>query len=370
MAYPFATGLTYMKDAWYLAGWKSDFGETPIQRWILGEPVALYRANDGTPVALNDRCAHRGYPLTAGKRVGDSLQCGYHGWEFDCAGKCTKMPSQDRVPPAVRVRSYPLIERWNFVWIWMGDPALADPDLLPDHDSIGVTHPHFGADVGGVFLVDARYQLVNENLLDLSHLNYVHPGTVGTDAVTRAPVTTEIDRERGLITARRRMHDTATPFYQRVFGVPEGAPLARRQAAVFFAPSIHITKVHLNSAATPEAEYGDPGYYGEMNVIHGITPATATTTHYFWAIARTRFLDDEMTQFLFPGIRRVMGQDEVALRDQEAMIASLQEPMREFHCAADEAALASRRYIAERMQAERARAQAGAPVTLKMPALS
>jgi len=110
--------------------------------------------------------------------------------------------------------------------------------------------------------------------------------------------------------------------------------------------------------------------YGEMNVIHGITPATATTTHYFWAIARTRFLDDEMTQFLFPGIRRVMGQDEVALRDQEVMIASLQEPMREFHCAADEAALASRRYIAERMLAERARAQAGAPVTLKMPALS
>ena len=166
----------YLRDSWYVAAWDHEIADAPLARLLLEEPVVLWRTGDGTAVAFEDRCCHRHAPLSVGKIVGDCLQCGYHGLTFDRTGACVEVPSQPQVPPGARVRNYPLAERHNWVWIWMGDPALADETLIPDtywHDS-----PDWRA-VGDRFHVNCHYQSLIDIQLDNTHSRFVHPDTLG-----------------------------------------------------------------------------------------------------------------------------------------------------------------------------------------------
>ena len=128
----------YLYDAWYVAAWDHELSEGALARTLLEQPVVLFRTASGRAVALEDRCCHRLAPLSLGKVIGEEIQCGYHGLKFDSTGACTEVPSQTRVPPDARVRSYPVVERHCWIWIWMGDPDAADDTLIPDmywHDS-------------------------------------------------------------------------------------------------------------------------------------------------------------------------------------------------------------------------------------------
>src|SRR5579885_1747783 len=116
----------FLQNAWYVAAWDREVGRTPVARTILNQPVVLYRKADGTAVALEDRCCHRHLPLSKGMVVADDLRCGYHGLRYDATGACVEIPGQPQIPPTARVRSYPVVEKWNWVWIWMGEPARAD----------------------------------------------------------------------------------------------------------------------------------------------------------------------------------------------------------------------------------------------------
>lgn len=118
----------YLKNAWYVAAWSHQIGQHLVQRWVTGEPIVLYRTNDGEAVALEDRCPHRRFALSKGKLDGDAIECSYHGLTFDRTGACVRIPGQQNIPPRLKARRYPLIERWQWVWIWMGDPEKADPD--------------------------------------------------------------------------------------------------------------------------------------------------------------------------------------------------------------------------------------------------
>ena len=122
----------FLRNYWYVAAYDHEIARKPLGRIILGEPVVLYRLEDGTPIALEDRCAHRHLPLSMGKLVGDTLQCHYHGLRYDKTGTCVRVPGQDMIPRSAKVKSYPVVERYHWLWIWMGDPALADPDKITD----------------------------------------------------------------------------------------------------------------------------------------------------------------------------------------------------------------------------------------------
>ena len=124
--------MVYLRNAWYVAAWDREVGRKPLARTILNEPIVLYRKADGAPAALEDRCCHRHVPLSLGTLVGDDLRCGYHGLRFDASGVCVEIPGQPKIPPGARVRSYPVVEKWNWIWIWMGEPARADVKLIPD----------------------------------------------------------------------------------------------------------------------------------------------------------------------------------------------------------------------------------------------
>jgi vanillate O-demethylase monooxygenase subunit len=163
--------MTYLRNAWYMAGWDRDFeAGTPRAETILGEPIAFYRNDDGV-VAMEDRCVHRLAPLSRGRCEGANLRCMYHGLLFDPSGQCIEIPGQDIIPKAARVRTYPVVERHAGIWIWMGDPALADEALIPPFT--GYRDPAWAMEPGRMDYA-APAKLIHDNLLDLSHIAYVH----------------------------------------------------------------------------------------------------------------------------------------------------------------------------------------------------
>ena len=187
-------GQMFLRNYWYVAATDSEIGRKPLARTILNEPVVFFRTEDGTPVAFEDRCVHRHLPLSMGRLVGDRLQCHYHGLQYDTAGRCVRIPGQDQIPSTAKVKSYPVVERHRWVWIWMGDPALADPAKITDFHWLD--DPDWGAK-SSYLHVKSNWQLVVDNLLDLTHLAFVHETTIGNAAlaehavvkVTRAPTT-------------------------------------------------------------------------------------------------------------------------------------------------------------------------------------
>lgn len=167
--------MAYIKNAWYVACWDNEVkaGEM-FHRRLLGELVVFYRKQDGSVVALQDRCPHRFVPLHMGRLVNDSIECGYHGLRFDCTGKCVLNPHGDgKIPAAAKVRQYPTLERYGMVWIWMGD-AQPNADKLPDYGVLESTGDF--STTRGYIHIESNYELMAENLLDLSHITYLHDG--------------------------------------------------------------------------------------------------------------------------------------------------------------------------------------------------
>jgi len=164
--------MGYVKNAWYVAAWEQDVAPAqPLAITILGERIVLYLSESGRHVALEDRCVHRLAPLSLGRCEGDRLRCMYHGLLFDPDGKVVEIPGQELVPAKARVRSYPVVERHSWIWVWMGEPALADESLVPP--AVGFDNPDYI--LGRGFLdYEAEARLINDNLLDFSHLTFVH----------------------------------------------------------------------------------------------------------------------------------------------------------------------------------------------------
>lgn len=272
-----------LKNHWYVAAWSQDIGRALRPVTLLGDRVVLFRDNAGAPVALADRCPHRNLPLSAGRLLDNGVQCGYHGLEFDTAGNCTKAPGEPRIPHWCQVRSYPVQDRNGWLFIWMGDPSISSAEPLPDFHS-ELDDPNWGAATGQL-LVGCAYRLILDNLLDLSHLAYVHSSSTGNDDVANAAsveVTSDNDRH---VRQTRLMHGvTAAPAFAHYGGYT--GPIDRWQMTDFFAPS--YIRINNGSRAAGSADdvidcRSDLGDWG-FRVLHALTPETETTTHQFWAV--------------------------------------------------------------------------------------
>src|SRR5215470_18002157 len=207
--YPFREGSFAVYNGWYVIAFAEDITHALTSRTILNQPVVLYRKLNGEAVAVGGRCPHRHFPLGKSCLKGDSIVCGYHGITFGPDGKCTDIPTQEFVPPTYRIPSYPLVERGIWLWIWPGEPEKADPSLLPDLIEIGcaeegmVTRPFFRHEV------QCRYQLLNDNLLDLSHLAFLHGTSIGTRENASAPE--ELSRRPGFLSSRHYIRNAPLP---------------------------------------------------------------------------------------------------------------------------------------------------------------
>jgi vanillate O-demethylase monooxygenase subunit len=270
-----------MRNAWYVAAWASEQGAAPLGRILLGIPVVLFRDEAGTVQALRDRCPHRAAPLSRGKVVAGHLQCPYHGIEFDGSGQCVRNPHL--AGPGglrLRVQSFPVVERYGACWIWMGEPARADPSCIP------ASYAVFSelAVVTGYTHVKADYRLIVDNLLDLSHAEYLHAETVGTPGASEA-VQARLVIQPDAITVERTTRDLPpsrmlATVWKRSATVDKWSNITWRAAG----------NLLLDIGITEPGGGREDGLH--FPSAHLLTPETETSTHYFWMNGRNFSMDD------------------------------------------------------------------------------
>ena len=344
----------FLHNAWYAAGWRPEIGrETLLARVILGEPIVLYRRADGSPVALEDRCCHRSVPLSVGTLVGDNLQCGYHGLIFEPTGDCIAVPGQTIVPPGAAVRSYPVVERHNLVWIWMGDATRADAASIPDLHWLDA--PGWVAKPGYLHVkcnYRCNYRIIVDNLLDTSHLTFVHSRTIGFSANSETPAT--YDRGNASVVVTRWMYDIPPAPSYRQLGFFQGN-IDRCQISHWMAPAT-VTVDATKWQAGRGGPDSDRSQALEIFNLNTMTPETDSTSHYFWSQALgPRVNGDPAVNDLFHDqILEAFQEDQALLEIQQSRIDQYGRSKNEIDINADNGVLQARRILDGLIEAENA----------------
>jgi phenylpropionate dioxygenase-like ring-hydroxylating dioxygenase large terminal subunit len=265
----------YVRNCWYVAAWSHEIEPQALfTRTILNEPILLMRTSSGDVVALDNRCCHRGAPLSIGRREGDCGRCLYHGLKYDPSGACVEIPGQAQVPAHVRVKTYPVVERNRWVFVWMGDPARADLALLPDNsanDSPEVDYLPEYIDY------QVNYLWIADNLMDFSHLSYVHEATLGGSPGIAQSKPQNIPIERGLRVIRH-VRDVPPAPYHRKFGDFTGN-VDRWFHYDFLVPGILLMHSGLKPPGRPWDDFEGALH---LRSCQALTPETDDSTHYFF----------------------------------------------------------------------------------------
>ncbi|MBL8303217.1 MAG: aromatic ring-hydroxylating dioxygenase subunit alpha [Ideonella sp.] len=330
-----------LRDEWYVAAFADEVSRTPLARRLLGVPVVLWRRTEGGVAALEDRCAHRSMPLSLGSLDGDTLVCAYHGARFGCDGVCTAVPSQPVVPPGARVRAFPVQQRGPLVWIWMGPEA---PDRGPPHPD-WIDDPAWVASRERLHLCASHVRL-HENLLDLTHLSFLHAKTFGTPDYATAPYESQIDMAAGRFSLTRSVVPTRLPpLWAQPTGL-DGQDAARIASSTFVSPALHEVHVRFYACDRPEAEQPSRA----IRTAHIVTPETATRTHYFIHHARNFAQEDgSITRFMHEQLLKAFQEDIDGLEAIERNLANYPPgTAHEVSFRADGPSLAMRRWLKQR----------------------
>lgn len=329
----------FLRNYWYVAAADTEIGRVPFARIILGEPVVLFRTEAGTPVAFEDRCPHRHLPLSMGKLAGDELQCRYHGLRFGVDGGCVRIPGQHHIPQTAKVKTYPVVERYHWIWIWMGDPALADPAAITDFHWLD--DPNWGAK-SSYLHVDANWQLVVDNLLDLTHLAFVHETTIGNLALAEHAQVKVARAADNVIVTRWIIDQAPPPTFKKVGGF--SGNVDRWQIINFAPPSF----LRLDVGATPTGTGAPEGKrVGGINMrnLNAITPETETTSHYFWGQAHDFDVKNrETTDKIFDQIQTAFLEDVEIFSAQQRNLNLVPNPP-QLDIAADAGTIQARRIL-------------------------
>jgi vanillate O-demethylase monooxygenase subunit len=269
-------------DRWYVAGFSWEFAGKPVARTLLGQPVVLFRA-DGKMAALEDRCCHRHLPLSCGNIEGAAIRCGYHGLLFAPGGQCVEIPGQPHIPKMACVRAYPLQERNQIIWIWMGRTA----ESLPTGEA--PAHPWHDDPLyefmGDLYHYKAPYQLIHDNLLDLSHLGYVHTKTIGGNAKIHVKPEMSVEDGPDWVRVVRHMRGSEPPpTYSEAW--PFAGRIDRWQEIEFRVSHFLIWTGGMDAGTGDLTDPARAGFH--MRGFHGITPETESTSFYFWSISSNR----------------------------------------------------------------------------------
>jgi vanillate O-demethylase monooxygenase subunit len=339
--------LDFVKNAWYVAGWASEFDDALCRVTVLNQHIVMFRNSDGTVVGLEDRCPHRLLPLSMGRRIGDGIQCGYHGMTFDCDGKCVRVPGQDNLPSSAYVTKYPVHEKHDIVWIWMGDADKADVANIFDMPEF--SDPKWHTHQGDALHLQSNYLNVAENLVDPAHVSFVHPTTLGNAASENVPVHVRTDND--VILAWRWIRD-ATPigFFQNFGGF--SGNVDRWHYYMLHLPCTAV--IDFGSVDTmlnlPEDER-DKGV--RIFALHFMTPVTDTYTIDRWMHLRNTAINDGAASDQMDAMfRTAFAEDKLIL---EAVQAEENRPQdrRPIRIAIDKGPLVYRKRIRDLIEAER-----------------
>jgi phenylpropionate dioxygenase-like ring-hydroxylating dioxygenase large terminal subunit len=331
--------MSYLLNTWYAAALSAELSSTPLLRTLLGEPVALYRGASGRAAALHDRCPHRFAPLHKGQVFGDDLRCPYHGLRFDPQGACVHNPiGEGKIPKAACARSFPLAERDGIVWMWWGD-APADETKIrrwPEFDD-----PARFACVEGYIRVKGEYQLVADNLLDLSHAEFLHPYLANEGFNRRTQYAME--QQGNTVVARNwRPGEPISQLFAFAYG--DSAPTHVDHLSLVFwePPSTLRLEIGVTHKGRPPEE-GPRSYQA-----HLITPETAHSCHYFWKWARDFKQEDaEFSQRLQANLQNAFETEDGPMIEAQSqhMGGQPQEALKPVLLPTDSASLRARRVL-------------------------
>lgn len=306
----------FLRNAWYPVAWEREVGDRPHAVTALGEELVVYRRGDGGYAALENACSHRKVPLALGQVRGDHLECGYHGLTFDCVGRCVAAPTNGTVPAGASVTSYAAHARYGLIWLWMGDQSTADPDTI-----FHVEHwddPQWGTTDGDDMVVDCNYLYITDNLLDPSHVAWVHLSSFAGEGSDSTPLETTI-ADDGVTTWRWMMNTSPAPFYAPY--LPFDGPCDRKQ---------HY-EVRFPSHALIKSVFSPAGAGGEGRPLHGdtflmdsynfLTPIDERRTRYFWFQQRNVAPDDaDVSKRFAASVRGAFEEDRVLLEAMQVGI--------------------------------------------------
>lgn len=340
--------MSFVKNLWYVAAWSHDIGaDKPVGVSVIGEPIVLYRRSDGTVVALEDRCPHRHAPLSLGRIEGDDLRCMYHGLRFGCDGVCKEVPGSEAIPPRANARSFPVVERSSWVWVWPGDPANADPAHVPT--AFGLDNPEWVMRSGSIDY-EADYQLVNDNLCDLSHLDFVHETTLGWS--TGAKWSAELPRiraiENGLLFERWfRDHPQAPGRPMRV---------DTWNSYRYLLPGIFLMTTQAYPVGTAEAnDFGEPRGEALFRRVEqqAVTPTGDRRTRYLYASGvEARFATPQFVEAIFAVINASFAEDRRMIEAQQSVWNRTPPERKKAFVPQDKAPAMFRRLIEQRLALE------------------
>lgn len=353
----------FVYNEWYVAAFSREVGREFLPRTLLGKRVVLFRTEGGEAVALSDRCAHRAYPLSLGRLEGDTVVCGYHGFRFDTDGDCVEVPSSSKCPKELGVARYKVLERGPLVWIWMGDPDHADESRLPEQEWL--CDDAAWAKSSGYFNLQSNYVSMHENLLDLTHLSYLHAATFGTPDYARAQFRSEVGQ--GYFALHRDVVPTTLPaLWAKPTGLEGCATAARIVKSEFKSPAFHQVNVSFYDSKLPEQERK----VSRIKTAHILTPQTHSSCHYFIVHGRDFGLDDDtITGFMHEHLFKAFQEDVEGMAALEHVWDTTDpDDMYEISVASDGPSVAMRRYLKQRADSEAAARSAAGDFVQTVPA--
>jgi phenylpropionate dioxygenase-like ring-hydroxylating dioxygenase large terminal subunit len=305
----------FVRNCWYVAAWDKEVpADGLFARTIIDIPLVLWRDGAGAIIALEDRCCHRGAPLSLGRKEGpDCIRCMYHGLVFDSAGQCVSAAAQERIPPGAVVRRYAALQRHRWIWVWMGDPQEADETLIPD--TRWLDHPDWRS-LDGYLHYDVNYLLIADNLLDFSHLPYLHPTTVG-GSTDYAAILPSVERFEQGIRLSKLVHDTEPPAYSASLApFNPGARVDRWMHYEFLVPGVLLMDTGMVPAGGDTSDR-DPRTAVAFRGCQALTPETDGSTHYFFAHAHNAQIDrPEVTAAIHANVERAFEEDRMMITAQ------------------------------------------------------
>jgi len=340
------------RNQWYIAALSQEVTRSMLARRILDDHIVFFRTEDGSPVALADRCPHRGAPLSMGTIQDDVIRCAYHGIEFGRTGSCHRVPSQLRILPQLAVQSYPLREIGPYIWIWMGDPAEPDESLLPDQFALGITRPGWRVTPMFVMEMGCNYQLLHENLLDVSHISFLHPGLLDTGSM--AATSFKASYQGGRVRISRDLNETPNDMMARTFSLTAGKPVRRTLITEAIPPQLSvITNIFIdpeNPDAPPHIIIGP----------QGVTPSGNNRCLNF--LVHCTSYPDEQPVDAASHIWKFFEQDKVVLEAIQKRFDEEGWDLPEVSVMADTAALKFRLKMVEMVEAERKKVATAKPL--------
>lgn len=335
----------FLRSTWYVAGWAHELSARPsVGRTILGRPVLLFRAANAAIAAIGGSCPHRFAPLSLGRVENGLVRCGYHGLAFDDTGRCVHNPHGDgKITSALSLPRYPVEQRDGVLWIWMGPAATADAALIPRFDCLDPARNAVGH---GYLFGDANYELMSDNILDLSHVEFLHPA-LGSDAISRAQVEVVRTGDR-VVTARRMTGELLPPSLAQVYKT-DGKRVDRTMQVEWQAPA----NLHLKVIVEPAD--GSKSWRTGSQSLHFFTPATERETHYFYAGSRDYDIADTALtdRFLSALGKAFSSEDKPMIEAQQAMIGTADiMTLRPALLPIDRASVLARRIVKQRIEAE------------------